>query len=78
MAIHPVARSVLVAGLILAVPAVTGAQAPEPRTPWGDPDLQGIWDFRTITPLERPGALAGKRGQVRLAVYLAGGGAGAR
>ena len=25
-----------------------------PRTPWGDPDLGGIWDFRTITPLERP------------------------
>ena len=24
------------------------------RTGWGDPDLQGIWDFRTITPLERP------------------------
>jgi hypothetical protein len=25
-----------------------------PRTPWGDPDLQGVWDYRTITPLERP------------------------
>ena len=25
-----------------------------PRTAWGDPDVQGIWDFRTITPLERP------------------------
>lgn len=24
------------------------------RTGWDDPDLQGIWDFRTITPLERP------------------------
>jgi len=23
------------------------------RTSWGDPDLQGIWDYRTITPLER-------------------------
>jgi hypothetical protein len=23
------------------------------RTPWGDPDLQGTWDYRTITPLER-------------------------
>jgi len=30
------------------------------RTPWGAPDLQGIWDFATITPLERPAALAGK------------------
>src|SRR2546425_9903881 len=31
-----------------------------PRTPWGHPDLQGTWDYRTITPLERPTALAGK------------------
>lgn len=31
-----------------------------PRTPWGDPDLQGVWDYRTITPLERPAALAEK------------------
>ncbi len=25
-----------------------------PRTAWGVPDLRGVWDFRTITPLERP------------------------
>ena len=31
-----------------------------PRTSWGDPDLQGIWDQRTITPLERPEAFANK------------------
>lgn len=30
------------------------------RTPWGDPDLSGVWDFRTMTPLERPEELAGK------------------
>jgi hypothetical protein len=24
-----------------------------PRTSWGDPDLSGVWDYRTITPLER-------------------------
>ena len=24
-----------------------------PRTPWGDPDLQGTWNNGTITPLER-------------------------
>jgi hypothetical protein len=28
-----------------------------PRTPDGQPDLQGVWDYRTITPLERPIAL---------------------
>ena len=27
---------------------------PPPQTAWGQPDLQGVWDFRTITPLERP------------------------
>lgn len=24
------------------------------RTAWGDPDIQGIWNFGTITPLQRP------------------------
>ena len=24
-----------------------------PRTSWGDPNLEGVWDHRTITPLER-------------------------
>src|SRR5579862_8146800 len=32
-----------------------------PRTPDGRPDLQGTWDFRTLTPLERPSDLAGKQ-----------------
>jgi hypothetical protein len=32
-----------------------------PRTADGRPDLQGTWDFRTITPLERPSALGGKQ-----------------
>jgi hypothetical protein len=31
-----------------------------PRTPDGRPDLQGVWDFRTLTPLERPRELADK------------------
>ena len=31
-----------------------------PRTSWGDPDLQGIWDYSTLTPLQRPRELAGK------------------
>jgi hypothetical protein len=30
------------------------ASAPVPKTPWGHPDLQGTWDYKTITPLERP------------------------
>ena len=28
-----------------------------PRTPWGDPDLQGIWNNATSTPLQRPGTV---------------------
>ena len=31
-----------------------------PRTPWGDPDLQGVWNHGTITPLERPPEYAGR------------------
>ncbi len=30
------------------------------RTPWGDPDLQGIWNNGTITPLERPASAGHK------------------
>jgi hypothetical protein len=30
------------------------------RTPWGAPDLEGTWDFRTVTPMERPPEFAGK------------------
>jgi hypothetical protein len=29
------------------------AQAPTPKTPWGEPDLQGIWTDETDTPLQR-------------------------
>src|SRR5256885_16204719 len=25
-----------------------------PKTPWGDPDLQGVWNDATSTPLQRP------------------------
>jgi hypothetical protein len=42
-----------------------GAQRPAsnwtlPRTAWGDPDLSGIWNYATMTPLERPRELAEK------------------
>ena len=40
--------------------APAGADWNAPRTPWGAPDLQGIWDYRTATPLERPAEFASK------------------
>ena len=57
---------VTVGMLLVAVPAA--GQAPSassdtgasPSTPWGDPDLQGIWNHGTITPLERPREFAGR------------------
>src|ERR1700719_4545006 len=36
------------------------AKAWTARTAWGEPDLQGVWSYATLTPLERPAALAGK------------------
>jgi hypothetical protein len=37
------------------------AKGPLPRTAFGQPDLQGVWSFSTLTPLERPAELAGKQ-----------------
>jgi len=67
---HVLARaaivSIAVAGFAAALaghaqrPVRTAPWTP-PRTPWGEPDLQGIWNYATMTPLERPRDLAGKR-----------------
>lgn len=67
------ARTYALAALVVALTCVAvAAQAPSNkssaptkagsslRTGDGQPDLQGIWDFRTVTPLERPEDLAGK------------------
>ncbi len=57
---------VMAVACAMSLPAPSAAQ-PEPtaderwappQTPWGDPDLQGIWDYRSITPLQRPDGLA--------------------
>lgn len=66
------ASAILIVVGWLAVEAVT-AQAPgakpftppsstytPPRTPWGDPDLMGVWDYQSLIRMERPGELAGK------------------
>jgi len=47
--------------LLLALPlAAADDKWNAPKTAWGEPDLRGVWDYRTITPLERPKEMAGK------------------
>ena len=58
------------AAAIVSFPALAG-QAPKaparattwavPHTPWGDPDLQGVWNDATSTPLGRPGGVSDKQ-----------------
>ena len=55
--------ALIVAAILSLAPLPAGAQegaSEAPRTAWGAPDLQGVWDFRTATPLERPEQLAGR------------------
>lgn len=46
--------------LVLALGASARAQTSQtgsfeaPRTPWGDPDVGGLWNSSTVTPVERP------------------------
>ncbi len=42
-------------------PTVAAKTWTQPRTPDGQPDLQGTWENATTTPLERPNTLAGKQ-----------------
>ena len=47
--------------LIVLAPVATTAQGTNrgtaPKTPWGDPDLQGTYTNKTITPVQRPDEL---------------------
>ena len=42
------------AALTILAAAPAGAQTEPPRTAWGAPDLGGVWDYRSITRMERP------------------------
>ena len=46
-------RSVCAAAGLTVTFGSAAAVQEAPRTPWGDPDLQGIWVASTLTPLER-------------------------
>jgi hypothetical protein len=63
----------MTAGVVLAVAAISvsielgaaqaqsvsaAASAPAPKTPWGEPDLQGIWTEEFDTPFQRPAKYA--------------------
>ena len=52
-------RILLVSALALALSMPLATQG-QKKTPDGQPDIQGIWNNSTITPLERPADLAGK------------------
>ena len=50
-----------VSGVAYVSIAPTSAQAPAAsalKTPWGEPDLQGLWTVETATPLQRPAKYA--------------------
>jgi hypothetical protein len=52
-----------VAMLSLAAVSTSGQHATQPRTPWGDPDLQGTYTntYENGTPLERPDQFTGRK-----------------
>ena len=68
MQCRAVVAVVAVSAVLLWMPAAPAGQQPaaaeetwsSPRTPWGDPDLQGTWSNASTTPLERPADLAGQ------------------
>src|SRR5262245_6463429 len=67
LAIRIIVASVMVAGPIgLAAQNAPAARPKSARswtpgkTPWGEPDLQGVYSNKTITPFERPSEFAGK------------------
>jgi hypothetical protein len=51
--------SISIPGTSAQTPATSGAApAPAVSTPWGEPDLQGIWTDESDTPLQRPAKYA--------------------
>lgn len=52
----------VVAACLVAMPAAAQTEEPAqaPRTAWDQPDLGGVWEYKTRTPLERPEQFAGR------------------
>lgn len=56
----PLSAFAIASILLAGIPAAAQKAWTVPRTPDGKPDLQGIWNNATLTPLERPAQYAGK------------------
>src|SRR5262245_43780184 len=56
-----VAAVAMLFAVMAQMPLPGQARSTLPRTPDGQPDLQGIWTNATVTPLERPSDLSGKQ-----------------
>jgi len=60
------ASAVVMAAVSITISMSLSAQQPatgswtQPKTPWGDPDLQGVWRYEASVPLERPGQFQGR------------------
>jgi hypothetical protein len=62
LAIATAIASVALQTVAAQTPSATSSKkkAPAPIAADGHPDLTGTWDYRTVTPMERPNELAGK------------------
>ena len=54
------AFAVPVLAFVAPVLAAASAAGQAPKTPWGDPDIQGIWSSSGATPMERPDQYQGR------------------
>ena len=59
---HRLCAGLVTVALVMPLPvwAQSGADAAPLRTPDGQPDISGVFTFRTLTPLQRPEALEGQ------------------
>ena len=56
----PASLSTIALVALLAAAPLAGQDGSLPRTPWGDPLIEGAWTNTTMTPLQRPTDLADK------------------